>query len=62
MKIAKLPINDKERIDELRSLELLDSDGEIQYDSITLLAKNLFEVPIALISLVDEKRQWFKSI
>lgn len=61
MKIAKLPINDKERIDELRSLELLDSDGEIQYDSITLLAKNLFEVPIALISLVDEKRQWFKS-
>ena len=42
-------------------LDVLDSDPDERFDRITRLAKQMFAVPIALISLVDKKRQWFKS-
>lgn len=56
-----IPPNEGERIAELRRLEILDSDREQAFDRITRLAAKLFDVPIALISLVDSHRQWFKA-
>lgn len=49
------------RLQALRSLSILDTDPEERYDRFTRVAKRMFDVPIALISLVDEHRQWFKS-
>jgi diguanylate cyclase (GGDEF)-like protein len=49
------------RVQALRRLGILDSKPEERFDRITRIAAALFQVPIALISLVDEKRQWFKS-
>ncbi len=55
------PANESQRLDTLRSLNVLDSAPEERFDRLTRLAKRLFGVPIALVSLVDENRQWFKS-
>jgi diguanylate cyclase (GGDEF)-like protein len=55
------PIDEATRLDTLRSLNILDSSPEERFDRLTRLAKRLFNVPIALISLVDADRQWFKS-
>jgi GAF domain-containing protein len=52
---------DSERLAELRRTGLLDSPPEAAYDRITELATRLLGVPVALISLVDEDRQFFKS-
>ena len=57
----EIPANEAERLKELRSLGLLDSAGEERFDRITRLAQRLFGVSTALVSLVDEDRQWFKS-
>jgi diguanylate cyclase (GGDEF)-like protein len=56
-----LPINEASRVGTLRSLNILDSSPEERFDRLTRLARRLFGVPIALISLVDTDRQWFKS-
>ncbi|MEG3753224.1 sensor domain-containing diguanylate cyclase [Psychromonas arctica] len=61
MKKPDIPSNEKQRLATLRSLELLDTLAEERFDRITRLAKRLFDVPIALVTLVDENRQWFKS-
>ena len=58
---APLPENESERLDTLKSTGLLDSLPEERFDRITRLAKAMFKVPISLVSLVDEDRQWFKS-
>ena len=49
------------RLAALRSYEILDTAPEAAFDRITKLAQDLFGLPVALISLVDDKRQWFKS-
>lgn len=49
------------RLGELESLALLDSPPEETFDRFTRIACKLFDVPIALVSLVDLDRQWFKS-
>jgi len=56
-----VPVDEAARLDTLRSLNILDSPPEERFDRLTRLAKRLFGVPIALISLVDANRQWFKS-
>jgi diguanylate cyclase (GGDEF)-like protein/PAS domain S-box-containing protein len=61
MLIAPVPVDEEARLAELRSLEILDTDREERFDRLTRLASRLFGTPIALISLVDADRQWFKS-
>lgn len=61
MSAAPKPADEADRLAQLRSLALLDSDPEERFDRITRLAQRLFGVPIALVSLVDADRQWFKS-
>ncbi len=56
-----MPRNEATRLDTLRSLNILDTRPEERFDRLTRLAKRLFGVPIALVSLVDANRQWFKS-
>jgi diguanylate cyclase (GGDEF)-like protein len=56
-----LPADEASRLESLRSLNILDTSAEERFDRLTRLAKRLFDVPIALISLVDANRQWFKS-
>ncbi|MGE8416316.1 MAG: sensor domain-containing diguanylate cyclase [Pseudomonas sp.] len=55
------PNNEALRIQTLRALNVLDTPPEERFDRLTRLAKRLFNVPIALVSLVDGDRQWFKS-
>lgn len=61
MQAPEKPANEATRLDTLRALNILDSSPEERFDRLTRLAKRLFGVPIALVSLVDEDRQWFKS-
>lgn len=52
---------EKERLRTLRGLDILDTSMEREFDDITKLAATICQTPIALISFVDENRQWFKS-
>lgn len=61
MKAPGTSIDEAVRLTTLRSLDILDSLGEERFDRLTRMAKHMFRVPIALVSLVDENRQWFKS-
>lgn len=56
-----IPPDETERLHLLHALELLDSEAEPAFDLITRLVSQILHVPIALVSLVDENRQWFKS-
>lgn len=56
-----LPNNEQERLAALKSYHLLDTLAEEEYDRITRLASIICDVPISLITLLDEDRQWFKS-
>lgn len=56
-----VPKNEFERLSALHQLCLLDTPNDPAFDALTALAAKVFGVPIALVSLVDEGRQWFKS-
>ena len=55
------PAAEELRLDALRRYGILDSEREAAFDRITSLAADLLQVPISLITFVDEERQWFKS-
>ncbi|WP_426107627.1 putative bifunctional diguanylate cyclase/phosphodiesterase [Massilia sp. TSP1-1-2] len=61
MHIAPFPADEAERLLALYSARILDTEPEEEFDRITRIAAKLLKVPIALVSLVDAERQWFKS-
>lgn len=61
MQVPLLPLDEEERINTLKHILVLDTAPEQRFDILTKYAGELFEVPIALVSLVDSDRQWFKS-
>ena len=56
-----LPADESARLAELRALAILDTPREDAFDNLMQLAASIFGVPIALVALVDEARQWFKA-
>lgn len=58
---ADVPADERERLALLRAMELLDTEPEPVFDRITRLLARSLSTPIALFSLIDEHRQWFKS-
>jgi phosphoribosyl 1,2-cyclic phosphodiesterase/CheY-like chemotaxis protein len=58
---AVLPSDEDIRLETLRDTGLLDSKSEERFDRLTRIASRALDVPVAVVSLVDESRQWFKS-
>ncbi|KQT35269.1 hypothetical protein ASG29_03960 [Sphingomonas sp. Leaf412] len=54
-------VRETERVEKLKSFSILDTPREDEFDTIVLLAQRLLGVPIALVSLLDDHRQWFKA-
>jgi PAS domain-containing protein len=58
---ARPPIDEAERLAALRACDVLDTASEESFDNLARLAARLFGCPIALVSLIDAERQWFKA-
>lgn len=58
---ARIPENEDQRLAALQEYAVLDTGAEQAYDDITMLAAYICDVPMAMMTLVDEDRQWFKS-
>jgi PAS domain S-box-containing protein len=61
MKSAPLHPKEAERLEALARYQILDTPPEQTFDDLTMLASHILDVPIVVVSLVDEARQWFKS-
>ncbi len=61
MRAAGPTANEEQRLATLHALGILDTPTEARFDAITHAAAELLRVPVSLISLVDTRRQWFKS-
>ncbi len=61
MILPAVPINENFRLEALKALEVLDTETEKEFDEITALANFICDTEVALISLVDKSRMWFKS-
>lgn len=59
--VPSIDVDENYRLATLRSLNLLDTPAEERFDRLTRLARRLFDVPVAVVSLVDANRAWFKS-
>lgn len=62
MQAPEIPDNEALRLKALSALNVLDTRHEERFDRLTRLASRIFDVPIALVCLVDKDRQWFKSV
>jgi phosphoribosyl 1,2-cyclic phosphodiesterase len=58
---AALPVDESARVTALWNLGILDTEPEVRFDRYAEVARSTFDVPIALVTLVDAERQWFKS-
>jgi two-component sensor histidine kinase len=56
-----VPENEEKRLEVLHSYDILDTNVEDEFERLTDVACEFFDVPIALVSLIDDERQWFKS-
>jgi diguanylate cyclase (GGDEF)-like protein len=56
-----IPANETQRLASLHEMQILSTPAEAAFDKITYVAQHVFQVPIALVSIVDEHKQWFKS-
>ncbi|CAN7568615.1 hypothetical protein ASF11_25115 [Acidovorax sp. Leaf76] len=61
MKEPPRPANEDDRLQALRQLLILDTPPEERFDRLTAFAADEFDMPIVLLSLIDEDRQWFKA-
>lgn len=59
--VAPLPLNEEARLAALHAYEILDTDPERDFDDLARIASHIWATPVALISLVDRDRQWFKA-
>ncbi len=58
---APLPVNETERLNALEEYNILDTLPEVEFDDITRIASHVCGMPISLVTLLDQNRQWFKS-
>lgn len=61
MQQPAMPHNEDERLATLHSLQILDTPSDDRFDRFTRISARIFDMPVAIISLVDRDRQWFKS-
>ncbi len=61
MQEPDIPHNENDRLATLYSLNILDTPHDDRFDRYTRISARIFDMPIAVISLVDKSRQWFKS-
>lgn len=61
MMIAPFPDNESQRVEALQRYQILDTLPEVPFDDLVFLAAKICQAPIALVSLVDPLRQWFKA-
>lgn len=61
MKAPDIPADEAQRLSQLRALNIMNTTAEERFDRLTRLARRLFDVPIALVSLLEADHQWFKS-
>jgi hypothetical protein len=59
--LPPIPLDESERLAALHALNILDTPANALFDSLVTLASNLFNVPVAAVTLVDRERQWFKA-
>lgn len=58
---AKNYENESERLEDLKSYSIIDTLPEEDYDNLTEIAAKICDTPVSLVSLIDERKQWFKS-
>lgn len=56
-----MPVNETDRLAKLHALDILDTEPEVPFERLVSLAADIFQAPIAAITLVDAERQWFKA-
>ena len=61
MQLPSIPLNEQERLAALNEYQILDSEVEKEFDDLTMLASEICQTKMSMITLIDSERQWFKS-